>query len=92
MSALPSDELLADEVPKTRYWRKYSQFMRRWELPNFVRSALREKGYDKRCSSPTEFECVVQRVTHLRRSRSAQRAAKTRRKNAVKKQQVAFNF
>lgn len=92
MSALPTDEELADEVPKTRYWRRNFQFMRYWELPNFVRSALKEKGYDKRCGALTEFECLVQRVARIRRSRSAQKAAKTRQKNAFKQRQTVFDF
>ena len=92
MSLLPADEELAEEVPKTRYWRRNFQFMRYWELPSFVRNALKEKGYDKRCSSLTEFECLVQRVTHIRRSRSAQKAAKTRQKNTIKQRQTVFDF
>lgn len=92
MSTLPPDEKLADEVSKTQYWKKYFRFMRRWELPDFVRSALKEKGYDKRCDSLTEFECVVQRVAHIRRSRSAKKAAKTRRRNSVRQRQTVFEF
>lgn len=92
MNTLPTDEELADEVPKTRYWKRNFQFMRYWELPNFVREALKERGYDKRCNSLTEFECLVQRVAHTRRSRSAKRAAKTRRRNNVKQRQAVFDF
>ncbi len=92
MSVLPADEELADEVSKTHYWRRNFQFMRHWELPNFVRSALREKGYNKRCNSLIEFECLVQRVAHIRRSRSAQKAVKTRRKNTLKQRQILFDF
>ena len=92
MSVLPADEELADEVSKTRYWRRNFQFMRYWELPGFVRSALKEKGYDKRCGSLTAVECLVQRGAHIRRSRSAQKAAKTRQKNIIKQRQTVFDF
>ncbi len=92
MSVLPADDELADEVSKTRFWRRNFQFMRYWELPSFIRSALKEKGYDKRCGSLTEFECLVQRVARIRRSRSAQKAAKTRQKNAFKQRQTVFDF
>lgn len=92
MSVLPADEELANEVPKTQFWRRNFQFMRYWELPSFVRSALREKGYDKRCGSLTEFECLVQRIARIRRSRSAQKAVKTRKKNTLKQQQAVFDF
>ena len=92
MGILPTDEVLANEVSKTQYWRRNFQFMRYWELPNFIREALKEKGYDKRCNSLTEFECAVQRVAHIRRSRSAQIAAKTRRRNSDKQRQTVFKF
>ena len=92
MSILPTDAELADEVSKTRYWKRNFQFMRYWELPGFVRSALKEKGYDKRCGSLAEFECLVQRVAHIKRSRSAQKAVKTRQRNALKRRQIVFDF
>lgn len=85
----PSDEELASSVTQTAYWRRNRRFMtpqRSWELPMHVRASLCEKGYDKRLFQ-LEFEKLVQRVTHIRRSRSSKNGQAKRRKTLLRKKQ-----
>jgi hypothetical protein len=89
---MQTDLQLADVVFKTRYWKRYRQFIdpgRNWELPNHVRSALKEQRLDATLL-PIEFEKTVQRVIKIIRSRNAKKAAQTRRRNRERKRQLTL--
>ena len=88
------DEKLADAVYKTEFWKRHRQFIdptRNWELPNHVRSALRDLRLDV-LLFPLEFEKTVQRVAKIIRSRNAHKAAQTRQQNIERKRQLLLPF
>ena len=88
-----TDDDLADRIVHSREWRVWQQYGhgRWWEVPGVVRSHLRK--YSWLCEGfPLEFEKTVQRVARIIRIRSAKKAAKTRRKNDLKRRQGALQF
>jgi hypothetical protein len=90
---LPSSKPLTDadyakSVFDTQHWQRNHQFMRFWELPSFVRAALRERGVDKAFDHPVDFENTVHRVTRIIRGCWTSKGVKKRRNTLLRKKQL----
>ncbi|OGG80085.1 hypothetical protein A3A39_02760 [Candidatus Kaiserbacteria bacterium RIFCSPLOWO2_01_FULL_54_13] len=82
-----TDERLADGVlysVQWQGWREHRKGGRWWEIPEIVRSALRDHP-QLREESSLEFEKTVQRVTKILRSRWAKKGVETKRRRRERK-------